>query len=160
MSALKKAQYKLGIRTRVVTRVQPSKSTKSSFIFLNMPQLDLVTFPSQIFWLAFIFLSFYAFVSGHFVPILHKITQIRSKKLKNLSTLFYSTNKAVSRQLLVGPESIALSTLDTSVVGLSASTDEALLDHSAALRSNDCFKVCSVASTVSITQGRSFFSRF
>lgn len=160
MSALKKAQYKLGIRTRVVTRVRPSKSTTSSFISLNMPQLDLVTFPSQIFWLAVIFLSFYAFVSGHFVPILHKITQIRSKKLKNLSTLSHSTNKGVSHQLLVGSESIALSTLDTSVVGLSTSTGEALLNHSEALRAKGCFKACSVASTVGITQGRSFFSRF
>jgi len=48
-----------------------------------MPQLDLVTFPSQIFWLAVFFLSFYGFVSGHFVSILHKITQIRSKKQKS-----------------------------------------------------------------------------
>lgn len=45
-----------------------------------MPQLDLVTFPSQVFWLSIFFIVFYSLVAGYFVPLLHKIIRVRSKK--------------------------------------------------------------------------------
>jgi len=121
-----------------------------------MPQLDLVTFPSQVFWLAIIFLCFYAFVSGHFVPLLHKIVQTRSKKIKNLSTFGYSTSSEFS---YAGPESLVVPTFDSFIASLNISIEEAVFAQSVVLRSGSCFKACSLAGAAGTTQGRYLFSR-
>tara|TARA_B110000208_G_C11784782_1_gene435194 strand:+ start:275 stop:697 length:423 start_codon:yes stop_codon:yes gene_type:complete len=63
IKALKKVQYYLGVKTRIIFRVSPKLGvTKGSIISLHliqkMPQLDFVTFPGQVFWLAIFFISF------------------------------------------------------------------------------------------------------
>jgi hypothetical protein len=46
-----------------------------------MPQLDLISFLSQIFWLSLFFVLFYLFVFKNLVPFLSRIFKIRAKKV-------------------------------------------------------------------------------
>ena len=45
-----------------------------------MPQLDTVTFLSQIFWLVIIFGAFYLIVLTHILPSISRILKVRKKK--------------------------------------------------------------------------------
>lgn len=154
----------MGIRTRIVTRVQPSKNIKSSILsFLafklkTMPQLDLVTFPSQVFWLAIIFMSFYAFVSGHFVPLLHKIIQTRAKKVLVGQSLSSGQSDAEASVVTVS-ENLVVSALDKSIINLNVCVEEAINAQSNVLRAGDKSKVKSLANTVGFIQGRYLVSR-
>ena len=123
-----------------------------------MPQLDLVSFPSQVFWLAIIFIVFYSFVSGHFVPLLHKITQTRAKKVAMGQGLTGGQSDEQS-SVLAGSENLVMGALDKSISGLSACTNESSLGQNAALRSGDKSKVSSLANTIASIHGRYLVSR-
>jgi hypothetical protein len=62
-SALQKVQKYLGFKSRILVRKLPNVNVKASvirFLYFNlkMPQLDLVSFPSQVFWLSIFFVIF------------------------------------------------------------------------------------------------------
>jgi len=118
-----------------------------------MPQLDLVSFPSQVFWLAIIFFIFYSFVSGHFVPLLHKIIQTRAKKVA-IGQEVTSGQSDEHSSVIVSSEALVLSSLEKSISGLSSCTTESSLSQYAALRSGDKSKVSSLSQTISSIQGR------
>jgi hypothetical protein len=46
-----------------------------------MPQLDLISFLSQIFWFSLFFILFYLFVIKNLVPFLSRVFKIRAKKI-------------------------------------------------------------------------------
>ena len=46
-----------------------------------MPQIDSVTFLSQLFWLVVIFFLFYSFILSDVLPSLSRILKVRAKKL-------------------------------------------------------------------------------
>jgi len=48
-----------------------------------MPQLDIVTFTGQIFWLFVVFFVFYSIVLKQILPMLARILKTRQKKLDN-----------------------------------------------------------------------------
>jgi F0F1-type ATP synthase membrane subunit b/b' len=48
-----------------------------------MPQLDKITFLSQVFWLLLIFLSFYLITLRFLLPTISQILKIRRKKLES-----------------------------------------------------------------------------
>lgn len=123
-----------------------------------MPQLDLVTFPSQVFWLAIIFMSFYAFVSGHFVPMLHKIIQTRSKKVFAGQGIASGQSDA-EFSVVSGSENLVIFALDKSISGLNACVQETVTAQSAVLRSGDKSNINSLANTVGSIQGRYLVSR-
>jgi hypothetical protein len=56
-----------------------------------MPQLDQITWFSQICWLVLIFLVMYVYILKDFAPALYKSKKIREKKLEahQSSTIFY-----------------------------------------------------------------------
>jgi len=122
-----------------------------------MPQLDLVTFPSQIFWLAIIFIIFFAFVSGHFVPILHKIIQTRSKKAFAGQDNVSDQSGKVS--VVTGSEVVLVSALDKSISGLSTCVNESAYAQSKVLGSGDKLKISSFANIAGSIQGRFIISR-
>jgi hypothetical protein len=119
-----------------------------------MPQLDLVTFPSQVFWLTIFFLSFYAFVSGHFVPLLHKIIRVRSKKIEKTQPV--EAGVSADSNVFAGTEGLVLKTLDKSVTGLFESSQELGLGQQESMAS-DNKSVASLAKTVASIQVRFFF---
>jgi len=122
-----------------------------------MPQLDLVTFPSQIFWLAILFIIFFAFVSGHFVPILHKIIQTR---LKKVSAGQGNTSDLSGTDLVItDSERLLVSALDNSISGLSVCVNESENAQSAVLNSGDKSKIVSLANVAGSIQGRFIVSR-
>ena len=47
-----------------------------------MPQLDTVTFLSQLFWLVIVFGGFYLIVLTHILPAFSRVLKSRLKKLK------------------------------------------------------------------------------
>jgi F-type H+-transporting ATPase subunit b len=123
-----------------------------------MPQLDLVTFPSQVFWLAIIFMVFYAFVSGHFVPLLHKIIQTRAKKLALVSET--SSGPASSHSaVLADSERVIMAALDKNISSLNSCLEESAIKQSGILRSGDKSNIGALAKTVSSLQGRYLVSR-
>ena len=46
-----------------------------------MPQLDFISFFSQIFWLCLVFVFFYLFVFKNLVPFVSRIIKVRDKKV-------------------------------------------------------------------------------
>jgi F0F1-type ATP synthase membrane subunit b/b' len=44
-----------------------------------MPQLDFISFFSQIFWLCLVFVFFYLFVFKNLVPFVSRIIKVRNK---------------------------------------------------------------------------------
>jgi hypothetical protein len=46
-----------------------------------MPQLDFISFFSQIFWLCLVFVFFYLFVFKNLVPFISRIIKLRDKKV-------------------------------------------------------------------------------
>jgi hypothetical protein len=123
-----------------------------------MPQLDIVTFPSQIFWLTIFFLVFYSFVSGHFVPLLHKIVQTRSKKL-SMGQDSSSDQSGARDSVRSESEGLFVSTFDKSITGLTVCSDEASSAQNAHLLSGDKSKTASLAGVVASMQGRYLVSR-
>ncbi len=55
-----------------------------------MPQLDTVTFLSQIFWLVVVFGFFYLIVLTHILPAISRILKVRKKKLEHNKNSMYS----------------------------------------------------------------------
>ena len=55
-----------------------------------MPQLDTVTFLSQIFWLVIIFGAFYLIVLTHILPSISRILKVRKKKLEYNKNAMYN----------------------------------------------------------------------
>ena len=55
-----------------------------------MPQLDTVTFLSQIFWLVIIFSVFYLIVLTHILPAISRILKVRKKKLEYNKNAMYT----------------------------------------------------------------------
>ena len=45
-----------------------------------MPQLDVVTYFSQVFWVLFVFLFFYTVVLKQLLPLIARVVKVRSKK--------------------------------------------------------------------------------
>lgn len=118
-----------------------------------MPQLDLVTFPSQVFWLAIIFIAFYAFVSGHFVPLLHKIIQTRVKKTA-LGQTGAIDEAGIESSVIASSENVSSSALDTSFVGLSSCIEETEHLQTSTLSSGSKLQIKSLSNVVSSLQGR------
>ncbi|RZI45390.1 hypothetical protein EDM53_05390 [Rickettsiales endosymbiont of Peranema trichophorum] len=59
-----------------------------------MPQLDVLTYPSQIFWLLVTFSVLYLFTSFYFMPVISSITKLRASKVtKDLVTAEVSIEK-------------------------------------------------------------------
>jgi hypothetical protein len=123
-----------------------------------MPQLDIVTFPSQIFWLTIFFLVFYSFVSGHFVPLLHKILQTRAQKVAMGQAV--STGSSDAREAArSGSETLFVSTFDKASLGLQSCSDEAVVSQDSHLSSGDKAKVSSLAGVVGSMQARYLVSK-
>ena len=55
-----------------------------------MPQLDTVTFLSQLFWLVIIFGAFYLIVLTDILPSFSRVLKSRLKKLKSNENAMYS----------------------------------------------------------------------
>lgn len=123
-----------------------------------MPQLDLVTFPSQVFWLSIFFIIFYAFVSGHFVPLMHKIIQTRSKKV-SMSQDLASGQSDAQASVLSESEGLVVSSLDKAASGLVSCSEEVGQIQNSALRSGDKAQVASLTNIVSVIQSRYLVSR-
>ena len=51
-----------------------------------MPQLDLVTFFSQYFWLVFFYLGFYLLLVHHFLPQMARILKVRAAMIQSGAT--------------------------------------------------------------------------
>jgi hypothetical protein len=54
-----------------------------------MPQLDVISFLNQIFWLCLVFVFFYLFVFKNLVPFISRIFKIRHKK--NVKAIAFAT---------------------------------------------------------------------
>ncbi|MCC2646617.1 MAG: hypothetical protein K0R02_682 [Rickettsiaceae bacterium] len=48
-----------------------------------MPQLDLATYPSQIFWLTIFFVSLYIFVKTYVAPAIESLINLRDNKIEH-----------------------------------------------------------------------------
>lgn len=57
-----------------------SSNLSTPVLILCMPQLDLSTYSTQLFWLAFLFFCFYSFSFFQVVPSLARIFKVRTKK--------------------------------------------------------------------------------
>ena len=123
-----------------------------------MPQLDLVSFPSQVFWLVIFFITFYSFVSGHFVPLLHKIVQTRSKKV-SMSQDSASGQSDAQSSARSESEGLVVSALDKSATGLVTCSDEAVVGQDAEFQSGDKSNVLPLSSSVASIQARYLVSR-
>jgi F-type H+-transporting ATPase subunit b len=123
-----------------------------------MPQLDLVSFPSQVFWLLIFFIIFYSFVSGHFVPLIHKIVQTRSKKV-SMSQDSASGQLEAQTSARAESEGFVVATFDKSVSGLSSCSQEAEKGQGVELQSGDKSNIGSLSSVVYSIQGRYLVSR-
>ena len=64
-----------------------------------MPQLDTVTFLSQIFWLVIIFGAFYLIVLTHILPSISRILKVRKKKLEYNKNAMYNLGDEKSETL-------------------------------------------------------------
>jgi F-type H+-transporting ATPase subunit b len=73
-----------------------------------MPQIDTLTFASQLFWLLICFLTFYGLVITIVLPKLARILKVRSKKI-NLSSNS-SRNQDEVRLIISNYDSLLLST--------------------------------------------------
>jgi len=71
-----------------------------------MPQLDSISYLSQVFWLIFFFLLFYSIVMYSILPNLYKSIRIRQRKLELLES---------QKGNMKGEESSILNTFDQSL---------------------------------------------
>jgi hypothetical protein len=104
------------------------------------------------------FFVFYSFVAGHFVPLLHKIIQTRSKKV-SMSQDVASGQSDAHSSVISKTEGLVLGTLDKAISGLNACSEEVTRAQHAALLSGDKAKVSALAKTVASIQGRYLVSR-
>ena len=97
-----------------------------------MPQLDTVTFLSQIFWLVIIFGAFYLTVLTDILPSFSRVLKSRLKKLKSNKDAMYSLGdeKGETSSLYDSSLSIGLDgSRDNLLAGLDSST-ALMKDHS------------------------------
>ena len=88
-----------------------------------MPQLDTVTFLSQIFWLVIIFGAFYLTVLTDILPSFSRVLKSRLKKLKSNKDAMYSLGDEKG-ETLSGYDSLLSEGLEVSRKGLSNSLQE------------------------------------
>nr|AAG23670.1 ATP synthase F0 subunit 8 [Thraustochytrium aureum] len=91
-----------------------------------MPQLDFITFTSQIFWLLIIFFIIYVFFNQSIVPFLARVLKIRRKKSfcnRKLTTAFFNENK------------VLFSEYDSALVKSSRSLNNLFVNHNSSLQS-------------------------
>lgn len=96
-----------------------------------MPQLDKITFLSQVFWLLFIFLSFYLIALRFLLPTISQILKIRRKKLESDSKQLTSFKEeesfviehyeTVLRKTFVECQKLLMEALDSSLSWLETS---------------------------------------
>jgi hypothetical protein len=63
-----------------------------------MPQLDLVSYMSQFFWLWFFFLGFYLVLVQYFLPKMARILKFRQKKMSSIQTQSSRYQEAIQMQ--------------------------------------------------------------
>nr|QGP70620.1 ATP synthase F0 subunit 8 [Tetraselmis sp. CCMP 881] len=63
-----------------------------------MPQLDLVSYMSQFFWLWFFFLGFYLALVQHFLPKMARILKFRHKKMASIQDQSSGYQEAIQAQ--------------------------------------------------------------
>lgn len=73
-----------------------------------MPQIDTLTFASQLFWLLICFLVFYRLVISQVLPKLARILKVRSKKINSGSRS--NTNQDEVSSVIANYDSLILST--------------------------------------------------
>ena len=88
-----------------------------------MPQLDTMTFLSQIFWLVIIFGFFYLTVLNNILPSISRILKTRKKKLEHNKDAMYSLGDEKG-ETLSGYDSLLSEGLEVSRKGLSNSLQE------------------------------------
>ena len=79
-----------------------------------MPQLDIVTFISQIFWLLVFFVILFVFFINNVVPIIAYIQKVRIKK-KSFSKSTVQIITKEQKQTLVNYDSIMMKTISHSL---------------------------------------------
>ena len=87
-----------------------------------MPQLDTITFLSQLFWLIIIFGFFYLTVLNNILPSISRILKTRKKKLEHNKDAMYSLGDEKG-ETLSGYDSLSEG-LEVSRKGLSNSLQE------------------------------------
>jgi F0F1-type ATP synthase membrane subunit b/b' len=75
-----------------------------------MPQIDQITFISQIFWLFIIFITFYIVVLENVLPLIGKILKARKKKIQ-FSTEIVSSFDSEKKQILNRYETLLISSM-------------------------------------------------
>ena len=85
-----------------------------------MPQLDTITFLSQIFWLIIIFGFFYLTILNNILPSISRILKTRKKKLKHNKNAMYSLGDEKG-ETLSGYDSLLSEILEVSSKGLGSS---------------------------------------
>ena len=73
-----------------------------------MPQLDTLTFASQLFWLLVCFLVFYSLVISQVLPKLARILKVRSKKINSAAKS--NRNQDEVRSVIANYDALILST--------------------------------------------------
>lgn len=63
-----------------------------------MPQLDIVSYMSQFFWLWFFFLGFYLALVQHFLPKMARILKFRQKKMASIQDQSSGYQEAIQAQ--------------------------------------------------------------
>lgn len=76
-----------------------------------MPQIDTLTFASQLFWLLICFLVFYSLVISQVLPKLARILKVRSKKINSSNRV--NRNQDEVRSVIANYDSLLLSTSTT-----------------------------------------------
>jgi F0F1-type ATP synthase membrane subunit b/b' len=89
-----------------------------------MPQLDTLTYLSQLFWVFIIFAVFYAMVVRHILPALSTAIKVRKKKLQANSTLI-SSLETEELETASSYETILMNSLAESRSLLTKTTDSA-----------------------------------
>lgn len=82
-----------------------------------MPQLDLLTFTSQMFWFTLVFLGFYLIIMRYLLPTLSTLLKIRSKTLTASSKQVNSLEKE---------ESSVISSFETNIINTLVETRQLL----------------------------------
>ena len=97
-----------------------------------MPQLDTVTFLSQIFWLVIIFGTFYLTVLTDILPSFSRVLKSRLKKLKSNKDAMYSLGdeKGETSSLYDSSLSTGLDGSRDSLLAGLESSDALMKDHS------------------------------
>lgn len=63
-----------------------------------MPQLDIVSYMSQFFWLWFFFIGFYLTLVQHFLPKMARILKFRQKKMSSIQDQSSGYQEAIQAQ--------------------------------------------------------------